>query len=183
MSVEELGSTGARPTPPPSVVATTTTSPPNTAPVVPADVLQALLNRGHDAVKAVRPGRWVPQLSSKCAALQRADLRTGNGEVGASDGQPEQYPGGIGLARILAFHEALARRFGRGVILTSPRALGISANSSACQGTPMWITLAIHINFDDARRVLRWCDAQSLPADECGARQISVGGKSSYVGR
>lgn len=138
--------------------------------------------RSEDAAAVANlSGVWVVQLSSKCAALNQADL---GDPVGAPDGRAETYPSGLGSARILAYHLAMRERYGSGVVLAKPTDLGSTNNtSSACDGTPLWVTIDTSSVYSNSDGALAWCDAAGLPQYECGARPVGIPGETKVVGR
>lgn len=174
----------AEPSSAPTATTTTASAPPATTSVA-VSTLQQLESTGKGVLLEVPEGSWVPQLSSKCAALRNADLEDAHHRLGFPDGRTESYGRGLGAERIRAFHLALVRRFGdsAGVVLTSPKALGIEENPSVCGNTAMWITLAAKVQSPSSAPILAWCDSQKLPPAECGARRVAPNGSSAFIGR
>ncbi|MGQ0631642.1 MAG: RDD family protein [Sporichthyaceae bacterium] len=147
--------------------------------------LQSYVDEGEGAVDAISDGTWVPQVSSKCAGLLAADLMGSEATYGYPDGEPESYSDGITVQQILAFHRGLRDRFDAyDVVLSTPGQLGIQTTSAgACGGNQQWISLVTDVQSSDFAEVNSWCDDRDLPVDECGAREVDLGGESDYRSR
>lgn len=126
---------------------------------------------------AALAGSWVPQVSSKCAGLA-ADIGPG----WTPDGHAET--GSVTAAQIAAFHASLRQRFG--ALTARQTAVGISRDTGKsdgdCPGLMVWMSL-VPQSFSSAPSANSWCDSNSLPPRECGARLVAPGGKSRFVGR
>jgi hypothetical protein len=121
------------------------------------------------ALVANLSGWWVPQVSSKCAGLD-VDL----GPNFQPDGVVDTY--GVSEQQILALHIALAGRYA--AVTTTAAALGVqSALPSVCSSHTLWVSL-VPQRFGTGADALTWCDEESIPVGECGARFVMPAGVS-----
>lgn len=138
--------------------------------------LEDLASAGTTAVAGLPDGVWVPQVSSKCAALTEVDYADSTGVIGSPDGRAETFPGGIGDPRILAFHLGLAEQLSTraNLVLVEPQDLGINSNyQDLCGQSTMWISLDLSQPYASSEEALDYCARTGLPFGECAARLIA----------
>jgi hypothetical protein len=112
-------------------------------------------------------GWWVPQVSSKCAGLD-VDL----GPNFQPDGVLDTY--NVSEQQILALHLALGERYS--AVTTTAADLGVSSLlPSACSSRTLWVSL-VPRRFPTGTDALTWCDQESIPVGECGARLVKPPG-------
>jgi hypothetical protein len=129
-------------------------------------ILTADVRRDRSAVSGLS-GWWVPQVSSKCAGLD-VDL----GPHFRPDGVVDTY--GVSEQQILAMHTALRERYS--AVTTTAADLGVrSLMPAPCSSRNLWVSL-VPERFGTAAGALAWCDQQSIPVGECGARLVMPAG-------
>jgi hypothetical protein len=127
------------------------------------DELTTAVAAGKEAIRAMAPGSWVPQVSALCAGLTQADI-TGEGQrTGFPDGRAETYSP-LTEADILAYHRALDTRFAA--------VLSEGSSTPQCAGQTMWVSL-VAAPLPSADQVLDWCAEQQLPQSSCTPREIT----------
>ncbi len=111
-------------------------------------------------------GTWVPQVSSKCPALEQVDLMNESGVLGYADGRDELYPDGLGSVNIWLYHRAMLGRFGDVVLVEQ------TPSPELCRGTRLWRSWVVGVQSDSPEPIEQWCLDRGIPSPECAPHQI-----------